>query len=418
MAYDNNHYIPQFILRKYGDKINRYNLATQEFIHKGKPTKAFSERNMYPIWLENMFCKLESRMANLLDKKILNAKDNVILTPNDVCLIKQFFTIATLRVSESFIFTRKHIEPEEILIKMGMIEVKKEESVLDYAYRTMKVILESLDLPSVFRHPEVTYEACKWSMLFGVCDIMIWDSSKAGEDFIITDDGMNCEHDKSRFEVFNFCGDGPYYNEKDEMIKRGYVYNQLREAETKEKENIYQNLINEMLFVHANCYLFAVSGKRTIALINPFFRLYDPVLIKKLECKPNVWPTFLSKEAMATSYLTSQVIHSNKNIPLRYKIKSLTLSDVIIINCNMLDRVYQWIGFPEMKRVQRSLLVYSLIPSRKNYDKLIEKLKELGSEFAINNLQQILESMIEAKYITDEEMKYIEFVYNLFCKKS
>lgn len=29
--YENNHYVPQLILRRYGNKINRYNLQTKRY---------------------------------------------------------------------------------------------------------------------------------------------------------------------------------------------------------------------------------------------------------------------------------------------------------------------------------------------------------------------------------------------------
>ena len=101
MAYSNNHYVPQFIQRRFGDKINRYNVQTGEIKVKGSILNAFSGKNIYPEWLEHMFSKLEAKMATLIDKKILNADKVVTITREDNLLIKKFFTVAMLRVPES-----------------------------------------------------------------------------------------------------------------------------------------------------------------------------------------------------------------------------------------------------------------------------------------------------------------------------
>ena len=76
----NNHYVPQFIMRRYGDKINRYNVKDGRYIVKGSKLNAFVEKGLYPNELEIKLSQLESNFANLLDKKILNASEQIILT--------------------------------------------------------------------------------------------------------------------------------------------------------------------------------------------------------------------------------------------------------------------------------------------------------------------------------------------------
>ena len=48
-----HHYIPQFILRRFGDKLNRYNVKTEEIKVKGSIINSFSAKNIYPEWLEH-----------------------------------------------------------------------------------------------------------------------------------------------------------------------------------------------------------------------------------------------------------------------------------------------------------------------------------------------------------------------------
>lgn len=342
MAYSNNHYVPQFILRRFDNKINRYNVKSGEVIVKGSTLNAFSEKEIYPEWLELKFRDLESKIANLIDNKILNANDVVTLTREENWLIKKFFTIAMLRIPDNQLFTVKHLDTEERLINSGFKEVKVEnESLEDYAYRTMKVVLEANSLEEVYEHKEVTYEACNWSTLFNNCYVSIWDSSKSREDFLITDNGMNCEHDKTRFLKFKFDGK-VYDNQKDEMLKRGYVMKKTVEnVNNPEVGFVYYNLMKNMEYVHANYYLFAVSSTRTISLINPFFRLYsDESYLNVIKETPNVWPTLLSKGAMEANKQTYiNPGYYNPNDLYHYKIKDLCLEDVIIINGMMLDRV-------------------------------------------------------------------------------
>ncbi len=271
MEYSNNHYVPQFIQRRFGNKINRYNVQTGEIKVKGSILNSFAGKNIYPEWLEHMFSDLEAKIARLIDKKILKADKQVTLTREENLLIKKFFTVAMLRVPESSLLTIKHLDTEERLKLKGFKEVVVEnESTLEYAFRTLKVILESKNLEDLYNHPQVTYEACNWYSLFYNCYISIWDSEKSKEDFIITDNGMNCEHDKTRFLTFEFDGK-KFENKKDEMLKRGYVMSKFLENKNDSvKALVYGNMVQKMEYVHANYYLFAVSNTRTIALINPF----------------------------------------------------------------------------------------------------------------------------------------------------
>lgn len=422
MAFENNHYVPQFILRRFGDKLNRYNVKTGEVKVKGSLINSFSGKNIYPEWLEHMLSDLESRIANLIDNKILNANDTVTITRADNYLIKKFFAVAMLRVPDSSINTIKHLDSIESLKERGFKEVEKEdESVEEYSYRTLKVLLESNDIDEVYNHPEVTYEACNWMRLFNSCYLTIWDSKEVKEDFIITDCGMNCEHDKSRFLDFNFDGT-VFNNSKDEMIKNGYVFKKSLDFSDNDKATLYFNLMMNMTYVHANYYLFAVSNDRTIALINPFYRLYnDERMLEVTREEPDVWPTLLSKEAMSCNTQTYIELGKNNDADLfHYKVKDLSLEEVIIVNNMMLDRVYKWMGFDSSAKIVRSLNVYSMIIKRfqrNNYDKLIEYLYSLGFDFPkLKKYQNICDRMTRYGF-TEKEMEYIKFFYDYVIKK-
>ncbi len=420
--YENNHYIPQFILRRFGSKINRYNVLTGKIICKGSTLNAFSEKKIYPEWLEKMLSDLESRIANLIDNKVLKVDDNVSITREENWLIKKYFTVATLRVPDTYIRTVKHIDKEQYFEMMGMKEKKIEnETNEDYLYRTLKVVLEANSLDEIYKHDLVTYEACKWATLFHNCFISIWDSKNSREDFIITDNGMNCEHDKSRFIEFNFDGK-TYKNDRDEMLKKGYIIKKAFECNEQDKKFIYFNLLRNMDYVHANYYIFAVSNTRTISLINPFYRLYyDQSFIDILKETPNVWPSVLSREALeANTYTYKKIGEMNKEDIYHYKIKNLSLDDVIIINNMMLDRVYEWMGFDNSSKISRSINVYLMMKKqfqRKNYYPLKEYLYNLGCEFPkIKKYEEIHNKMCSFNF-TKEEIEYIKYFYNSIIHK-
>ncbi len=146
----------------------------------------------------------------------------------------------------------------------------------------------------------------------------------------------------------------------------------------------------------------------------------DPSYLAVTKEIPNVWPTLLSREAMKCNTQTYQKIGECNDTDLfHYDVKDLSLDDVIIINNMMLDRVYCWMGFDESSKIVRSLNVYSMIKKefqRKDYDKLIKYLYQLGYDFP--KTQKFAESRdkLTCYSFTDEEMKYIKYYYNLIKK--
>ena len=421
MGYENNHYIPQFIQRRFANKINRYNIITGDLIVKGSTKSAFAKKNIYPQWLEKMFGELEVRIAQFLDDIVLSAKEKVVLKRNDIWLIKKFFMIQTLRAPDSTLLRIKRLDDDKKMLLMGYKEnVIENESLEDYAYRTLKVILESNSMDDVYNHHQVTFEACKWASLYNYCYITIWDSTECKEDFIITDNGMNCEHDKSRFQIFNF-GDGEYLNEKDEMIKRGYIYSHLQNQNDYNTSLLYFNLEEKMKHVHANYYLFPVSATRTIALVNPFFRLfYDQPAIDIIGNVPDVWPTLLSREALESNKNRYQSLGDYSDDDLfYYDIKNLSLDDVIIINCMMMDRVFEWLGFAETSKMIRSLCTYLSLPkiSQKiDYSRLKSELLNLGYDMPKGEYIKNMSRKLILTGITPSEIKYIQFFYDNLIK--
>ncbi len=419
--YENNHYVPQLILRRYGTKINRYNIKTKELFINGSTKNAFCEKKLYPEDVEILLGKLESEFTNVLDNKVLKAKDKIVLSRSELNLIKRFLVVLQMRTPSSLGKWAGKKENKELSKSLGFKEtVIANETIDEYNLRTIRVLVESKNLKEVFDHPLVTYDACKWITLYNNCYMVIWDSSDTQEDFIITDVGMTCEHEPAKFLV-------PGYFE--ELVKEGYLLSHLEEAKNEIEKLMYSEILNRSRFVYANFYMFSISNTRMIGLVNPFFRLYyDKNIVSNLGRVPDVWPTNISKEALEPND-AKYVNHYNiKGVDFVteyhdkdeyiYKIKNLSLDDVLNINCLMLDRVQEIMGFVNSNNILRSLRVYmgvDEINPRVDYRPLKEELEKMGYTFSKRKYFSDLSKRLDMGYatFTIEDRKYINYMLNL-----
>lgn len=419
--YENNHYVPQLILRRYGTKINRYNIKTKELFINGSTKNAFCEKKLYPEDIEILLSKLESEFANILDKKILKAKDKIVLSRADLNLIKRFLVVLQMRTPSSLGKWGGKKENKKILKSLGFKEtIIENETIDEYNLRTIRVLVESKNFEELYNHPLVTYDACKWAMLYKNCYLVIWDSSDTKEDFIITDIGMTCEHEPSKFLI-------PGHFE--EFIKPGYLIYHLENAKNEIEKQIYSDLLNKSRFVLANFYMFSISNTRMIGLVNPFFRLYyDKNIVSNLGYVPNVWPTNISKEVLESNDVkyvnqynvrgVNYISEYNDKDEYIYKIKNLSLDDVLNINSLMLDRVQEVLGFVDSSKILRSLRVYmgvDEINPRVDYRPLKEELEKMGYTFSKRNHFLELSKKLDLRYanFTEEDKKYINYMLNL-----
>ena len=105
----NSHYIPRLILKKFSD--DKEHLIYGDLIHKKceirRLESVFSKKGYYSDDLEHDLSKsIESRFAQLLNDNLLKSKDQIILSREELFLLKKFLLIGSLRKS----FTRDEIE--------------------------------------------------------------------------------------------------------------------------------------------------------------------------------------------------------------------------------------------------------------------------------------------------------------------
>lgn len=420
---ENNHYVPRLILRKFDEKISTYNLDKKELKLSQNLEKVFTSKQLYSVEIEDMFnYKVENEFARLLNNKILLAQDECILIRKEVNLVKKFLLLAMLRTMlvENYSQERAIKHRETVKINYNF-EENNEITALskhDYWMQTLRCILEVKSLQDVSKNELSTAFAVYWSNVFMSSYIAIWDSCETNEEFIIMDQGMTSEHEKTRFI--------PQLN--NDMIKRGYLMKKL----FFDQAILDPNLLNKYMQISLandgfseNMYLFTISKNRTIALVNPFFRLYDLNDWKNFDNPeiPNIWTTSIKERSLfeknKNEYVSSNAIYTgtvNEFDKFTYKIKRMQLDDVIYINCLTLDRIQNIVGFSESSGILRSLLVYSCIPRTLNkYDGLIHELSNLGYNTKVTDeiIRISSEIRIDNIVFTTEEHDYINVYLKL-----
>ncbi len=416
MPKENNHYVPRLLLRKFNEKISTYNLKTKELKIGQKLEDIFVIKKLYTLEIEDLFNeKIENEFALLLNKKILNVDNECIFTRLEVRLIKKFLLLAMLRATDGEKFMQHNLEKTRTTVKdMFKFEEKNTESLtpFDYWMRTLKCILESKCLEEISNHPLATAKAVYWAYTFNVGYISIWDSTTSKEEFVVMDQGMTSEHEFTRFvEPFN-----------NDVIKKGYLIKEM-EKNKNSKEAInnlyaYLQLLNSNMCMSENMYLFTISKNRMIALINPFYRLYDKNDYENTSvlAKPNIWVSGLQNKELflknRNKYINGEEAKygkfDDKDIFI-YPIRQMELEDVLYINCLILDRIHEFVGFSETSGIRRSIITYSAINKKlNNYSGLINELENLGYEMKITDKYiKITKIFNEVYRTTNEEMECI-----------
>lgn len=416
MKYTNNHYVPRLILRRYGNKINKYNLKTKNFNISSKLEKSFSCNNLYPIELEKKLSTIESKFAQLLDKKILNSNNKIILNREEIILIKKFLLLEMFRVPDVFNEDKNKRNNNKQLKKLFNITEKeiKNETYKEYIYRTMKVIIESNNFQELIKNEDITYEALYWFLVFNNCYIVIWDSKNSKEDFFITDRGMTCEHEKTKFTLEKI-------GINEEVLKNSYILSKMfDEKMSVEINEFYKNLMSLCWPIQANFYMFSLSETKMIGLVNPWFKLFlDEETIKFVKETPDFFPSKISKYALknnSNKYVNNKNFSLDKNDSYIYEVINLKFEDVCLINCLMLDRADELIAFVDSKKILRSINVYTKINKNNNYNDLKDKLYKLGYDFPNTKYYFDLADYFIKIQFNENEIKYIRLYNELKTK--
>ncbi len=94
-----SHYIPQFILRNFCEegKITYCDLDAKDTSLRN-PRSVFSEVGYYPDTIEkNLSVKAEHLFANLYHNKLENARNSVVLLPDELFALKKYLIVSSIR---------------------------------------------------------------------------------------------------------------------------------------------------------------------------------------------------------------------------------------------------------------------------------------------------------------------------------
>lgn len=349
----NNHYVPQLVLRRFGERLFVYDLKNGKLLRNKKPDEIFSEISLYPTEIEKELNeKIESSFAFILNHCILPAScdDEIVLTRKQVSIIRKFLLIEQMRVigpdtgKLDDLFFQK-LNPQDYPFEEKVIE---NETVRDRWLRNIKVILDSESLSAVKDNPLCTYEVYRWSCIYNYGYMGIWDTSKDGTDFIITDIGMTSE-------MYGPNGEG----EKVEYLIK--EIDKLSRSCGGRDKPAYMELLKQQIWFHENFYVFSISRTRTLVVINPFFRLYDK---KEKFTRPYIWPTEISDRKLFEKNISPKLMsilgkpqYSDED-RFVYKVHSMKHDDIIWVNMLMLDRVDSFLGFASLENVSESIEKY------------------------------------------------------------
>lgn len=129
-----SHYIPQFILRAFceDDKIQYMDLASKT-VEARNTRSVFSEYGYYPEQLEHDLCDKIERSFAPLHRKIIESRYKVILSPDEMLLLKKFLLVSVLR------FKTNEYENDPILSKMN--ETDRVRLVGDFYENISKILV-------------------------------------------------------------------------------------------------------------------------------------------------------------------------------------------------------------------------------------------------------------------------------------
>ena len=66
-----NHYISQFVIRRFSDAINIFDIHSGKIDENKRPHKVFFHEDIFDEETEKLFNFIESRVANIISQKIL-----------------------------------------------------------------------------------------------------------------------------------------------------------------------------------------------------------------------------------------------------------------------------------------------------------------------------------------------------------
>lgn len=362
-----NHYIPQFIIKNFSKTINVFDLDSGTIREDRPSSKVFFKKNFYTEEVEKLLnANVEQPFHDLLETKLTSEKKEIILTRQELFLIKKFLLISSFRINgdsdalKYFMRSFKHNTDQFFRTSMVYRDAKMKylgETGWDtktFFNNTLKAYLRC-DMPEQMIQDELLCkETFAYAYPFLASYIAIWDVPE-GSEFILSDTGMISE-----YEGFHLVTGGL------DMSKLSYLMHKMKVSQ--KNAQYYANLINTLSVMYENYNFFSISKTRMLVMINPFFRQYFKFNVPMLDIssgevknfvldEPDIWPAIIQNKKLFEIPSNKYMIKNTFSMSDQFKYQSKTLSDkeVIYINTLIILESEKLIGFGNPKNVFPSI---------------------------------------------------------------
>ena len=315
-----NHYVSQFVIKRFSDAINIFDIHSGKIDESKRPHKVFYHNDIYEDETEKLFAHIESRVANIIDQKILK-HDTITLTRKELLLLKRYMLICSVRTQtpDGFAKIIRGFESNAMHYisiynnlynqKITLPNIKDLRLTDDELYaRALKVFAITETIRDIADNSDATSEMLAWAVPFLESYLAFWDTPNEKE-YILTDCGMTSE-----YEGFHLITGGI------DISKTSYLLNKIKD------EPGYTGILASQFVMYENYNIFVLSSTRSMVMINPFFRLYhgqgvtylsnnNPTSeITTLEC-PDIWPAGIQNRCLfgipSNEYCFSPTMQSN-----------------------------------------------------------------------------------------------------------
>lgn len=339
----NSHFIPQFILRHFCvDNNVQYCDIQNKRVEPRTTRTVFSEGGYYPEELEHDLCsKVETQFANLLNNKIVREKRKIILSDEEMLLLKKYLLVSVFR------YKSDELENELRLLGLGQREI---ETFSGNFYENIKKILncKTKEEACSYCYPDSNSKANNSNLWAHMTDILhsytlFVKTNYCKEDFIIPDRGWASYS-------------GPFHVKK--------LMATLDAAVHTGDPTLFQ--LSRMISPH-DYSIFPLTRDLSVMTMSIFFKLLTeglPEYIKLDERNISQMLGFGSRNLIKPP--TLKKFPENKT-EYHCEIQQLTEKDVIFLNSLLLSNADNFFAYAEKSKVERSLTQY------KKYDFAILK---------------------------------------------
>lgn len=264
-----NHYVSQLIIKRFSNPINIFDIEKEQIAANKKSKNVFYKNDIYTKEIEKLMnFNIESRISNLLDQKILE-KDTIELSRVEIELLKRYMLICSIRTLDEDCFSKllktsfKKRSEKYINFYDDYKNLPSSDSLnlnnKELFHRTLTVFAQATNISEMANNHLATKEMIAWALPFLKSYIAFWDTPD-NKEFILSDCGM-C----SEYEGFHMITNGL------DLSKYSYLYHKI----FKENQSQYVEHFANCIVMYENYNIFVLNSKRSIVMINPFFKMYN-----------------------------------------------------------------------------------------------------------------------------------------------